>query len=61
MTNQLTWRKRMSENAEMLERLDHYADSIQRGIHVSGTQMRTLLLALHAALTEQQEKENDQA
>ena len=31
------------------ERLAHYADCIQRGVHVSGTQMRTLLLELHAA------------
>lgn len=40
----------MSENAELLERLNHYADCIQRGVHVSGTQIRTLLLELHAAL-----------
>lgn len=50
-----------SEYTELLRRLDHYADSIQQGIHISGTQMRRLLLALRAALTEQQEKENDQA
>lgn len=39
----------MSENTELLERLNHYVDNIQKGVHISGTQMRTLLLDLHAA------------
>lgn len=49
------------EYAELLKRLDHYADSIQQGIHISGTQMRLLLLELRATLVEQQEEKNDQA
>ena len=42
-----------SEYAELLKRLDHYADSIQKGIHISGSQMRLLLLELRAVLAEQ--------
>ena len=37
------------ENTEMIDLLDHYADSIKQGVHISGSQMRTLLLELHAA------------
>lgn len=50
-----------SDYAELLKRLDHYANSIQKGIHVSGTQMRRLLLELRAALVEQQEEKSDKA
>ena len=50
-----------SEYAELLKRLDHYADSIQQGIHISGTQMRRLLLELRAVLIEQQEEDSDKA
>lgn len=38
----------MSENTELLERLNHYVGNIQKGVHISSTQMRNLLLDLHA-------------
>ena len=47
------------EYAELLKRLDHYADSIRQGIHISGTQMRRLLLELRAVLAEQQENQRE--
>lgn len=49
----------MSEYAELLKRLDHYADSIQKGIHISGSQMRLLMLELRAALAEQPAAEGE--
>lgn len=49
----------MSDYAELLKRLDHYANSIQQGVHISGTQMRRLLLELRAVLVEQQEEDSD--